>query len=89
MYNKELENEYGNFEDWLHTFNLYRGKAGDDDEHTLDDDRIVGRFKVGAETFIAQYAYSRAHKWIFFCDSGFLVYVQAAPVSGDHTRGRV
>uniref|UniRef100_A0A668A8F9 Otoferlin a n=1 Tax=Myripristis murdjan TaxID=586833 RepID=A0A668A8F9_9TELE len=41
----ELESEYGNFEDWLHTFNLYRGKAGDDDETALDDDRIVGRFK--------------------------------------------
>ncbi|XP_054877385.1 otoferlin isoform X5 [Poeciliopsis prolifica] len=45
VYNKELESEYGNFEDWLHTFNLYRGKAGDDHEHALDDDRIVGRFK--------------------------------------------
>ncbi|XP_029984052.1 otoferlin isoform X5 [Sphaeramia orbicularis] len=45
VYNKELEGEYGKFEDWLHTFNLYRGKAGDDDEHALDDDRIVGRFK--------------------------------------------
>ncbi|XP_058469622.1 otoferlin isoform X12 [Solea solea] len=45
VYNKELESEYGTFEDWLHTFNLYRGKAGDDDEHALDDDRIVGRFK--------------------------------------------
>ncbi|XP_057679056.1 otoferlin isoform X12 [Corythoichthys intestinalis] len=45
VYNKELENEYGQFEDWLHTFNLYRGKAGDNDEHALDDDRIVGRFK--------------------------------------------
>ncbi|XP_029705528.1 otoferlin isoform X1 [Takifugu rubripes] len=45
VYNKELESEYGNFEDWLHTFNLFRGKAGDDDEHALDDDRIVGRFK--------------------------------------------
>uniref|UniRef100_A0A668ACF7 Otoferlin a n=1 Tax=Myripristis murdjan TaxID=586833 RepID=A0A668ACF7_9TELE len=45
VYNKELESEYGNFEDWLHTFNLYRGKAGDDDETALDDDRIVGRFK--------------------------------------------
>ncbi|XP_070843932.1 otoferlin isoform X4 [Chaetodon trifascialis] len=45
VHNKELESEYGNFEDWLHTFNLYRGKAGDDDEHALDDDRIVGRFK--------------------------------------------
>ncbi|XP_078131129.1 otoferlin isoform X5 [Sander vitreus] len=45
VYDKELDSEFGNFEDWLHTFNLYRGKAGDDDEHTLDDDRIVGRFK--------------------------------------------
>ncbi|XP_032398460.1 otoferlin isoform X8 [Etheostoma spectabile] len=45
VYNKELDSEFGNFEDWLHTFNLYRGKAGDDDERTLDDDRIVGRFK--------------------------------------------
>ncbi|TKS76098.1 Otoferlin Fer-1-like protein 2 [Collichthys lucidus] len=45
VYNKELESEYGDFEDWLHTFNLYRGKAGDDDEHALDEDRIVGRFK--------------------------------------------
>lgn len=49
VYNKELESEYANFEDWLHTFNLYRGKAGDDDEHALDDDRIVGRFKVGTQ----------------------------------------
>ena len=46
VYHKELESEFDNFEDWLHTFNLYRGKAGDDDEHALDDDRIVGRFKV-------------------------------------------
>ncbi|XP_031437276.1 otoferlin isoform X3 [Clupea harengus] len=45
-YSKELEGEFNNFEDWLHTFSLYRGKAGDDDEHHLaDDDRIVGRFK--------------------------------------------
>ncbi|XP_028294970.1 otoferlin isoform X17 [Gouania willdenowi] len=45
VFNKELETEFGMFEDWLHTFNLYRGKAGDDDEHAFDDDRIVGRFK--------------------------------------------
>ncbi|KAG7460806.1 hypothetical protein MATL_G00202750 [Megalops atlanticus] len=46
VYNKELEHEYDNFEDWLHTFNLYRGKAGDDDDQSMaDDDRIVGRFK--------------------------------------------
>uniref|UniRef100_A0A8C2HKE8 Otoferlin a n=1 Tax=Cyprinus carpio TaxID=7962 RepID=A0A8C2HKE8_CYPCA len=41
-----LESEFGNFEDWLHTFNLFRGKAGDDIDHNVvDDDRIVGRFK--------------------------------------------
>ncbi|XP_057208496.1 otoferlin isoform X11 [Triplophysa rosa] len=46
VYNKELESEFDNFEDWLHTFNLYRGKAGDDVDHNvIDDDRIVGRFK--------------------------------------------
>ncbi|RXN06259.1 otoferlin isoform X5 [Labeo rohita] len=46
VYSKELESDFGNFEDWLHTFNLYRGKAGDDDDHNVvDDDRIVGRFK--------------------------------------------
>ncbi|XP_030626208.1 otoferlin isoform X1 [Chanos chanos] len=46
VYNKELESEFENFEDWLHTFNLYRGKAGDDDENSMpDEDRIVGRFK--------------------------------------------
>uniref|UniRef100_A0A8C2F225 Otoferlin n=1 Tax=Cyprinus carpio TaxID=7962 RepID=A0A8C2F225_CYPCA len=42
----KLESEFGNFEDWLHTFNLFRGKAGDDIDHNVvDDDRIVGRFK--------------------------------------------
>ena len=49
VYNKELESEYGDFEDWLHTFNLYRGKAGDADEQAMDDDRIVGRYKVGVK----------------------------------------
>ncbi|KAI4905566.1 hypothetical protein NFI96_024021, partial [Prochilodus magdalenae] len=46
VYNKELESEFDHFEDWLHTFNLYRGKAiDDDDQNIVDDDRIVGRFK--------------------------------------------
>lgn len=47
MYPKELENEFDNFEDWLHTFNLFRGKAGDDDDQNMaDEDRIIGKFKV-------------------------------------------
>ncbi|XP_030054512.1 otoferlin isoform X1 [Microcaecilia unicolor] len=45
VYNKELELECDNFEDWLHTFNLLRGKIGDDDDNVAEEDRIVGRFK--------------------------------------------
>ncbi|XP_036397952.1 otoferlin-like [Megalops cyprinoides] len=46
VYNKELEQEFDGFEDWLHTFNLYRGKSGDDDDQSVpDEDRLIGRFK--------------------------------------------
>uniref|UniRef100_A0A8D2ITA5 Otoferlin n=1 Tax=Varanus komodoensis TaxID=61221 RepID=A0A8D2ITA5_VARKO len=45
VYPKELESEFDNFEDWLHTFNLFRGKTGDDDDTAADEERIVGRFK--------------------------------------------
>uniref|UniRef100_A0AAY4AWM5 C2 domain-containing protein n=1 Tax=Denticeps clupeoides TaxID=299321 RepID=A0AAY4AWM5_9TELE len=46
VYHKELENEFDCFEDWLHTFNLYRGKSGDnDDQNVADDDRLIGKFK--------------------------------------------
>lgn len=47
MYPKELESDFDNFEDWLHSFNLFRGKGGDDDDqNVMDEDRIVGKFKV-------------------------------------------
>lgn len=47
VYPKELEGEYDQFEDWLHSFNLFRGKGGDDDDQNVtDEDRIVGKFKV-------------------------------------------
>ncbi|XP_028250804.1 otoferlin [Parambassis ranga] len=46
VYPKELESEFENFEDWLHSFNLFRGKGGDDDDQNVtDEDRIVGKFK--------------------------------------------
>lgn len=46
MYPKELEAEFDYFEDWLHTFNLLRGKTGDDEDGSTEEERIVGRFKV-------------------------------------------
>ncbi|CAL8300499.1 unnamed protein product, partial [Boreogadus saida] len=46
VYPKELEAEFANFEDWLHVFNLYRGKSGDDeDQNMADEDRLIGKFK--------------------------------------------
>ncbi|XP_073418082.1 otoferlin isoform X10 [Dendrobates tinctorius] len=45
VFNKELETEFDSFEDWLHTFNLLRGKIGDDDDTVSEEERIVGRFK--------------------------------------------
>lgn len=54
VYPKELEGEFDNFEDWLHTFNLFRGKGGDDDDQNVtDEDRIVGKFKVRTITFFS------------------------------------
>lgn len=46
VYPKELESEFDNFEDWLHTFNLLRGKTGDDEDGCAEEERTVGRFKV-------------------------------------------
>uniref|UniRef100_A0A8C8AWX8 Otoferlin n=1 Tax=Otus sunia TaxID=257818 RepID=A0A8C8AWX8_9STRI len=45
VFSKELETEFDNFEDWLHTFNLLRGKIGDNDDNATEEERIVGRFK--------------------------------------------
>ncbi|XP_008160565.2 otoferlin isoform X3 [Eptesicus fuscus] len=45
VYPKELEAEFDHFEDWLHTFNLLRGKTGDDEDGSTEEERIVGRFK--------------------------------------------
>lgn len=51
VYPKELESDFDNFEDWLHSFNLFRGKGGDDDDQNVtDEDRIVGKFKVRTES---------------------------------------
>ncbi|KAL5015843.1 hypothetical protein ScPMuIL_005432 [Solemya velum] len=45
VYPCELENqpEFNGFKDWLHTFELYRGKNTGNDE--ADDSRVVGKFK--------------------------------------------
>lgn len=43
LYNKELEAEFGPFNDWVNTYELYRGKASEEDG--ASDERFVGKFK--------------------------------------------
>nr|XP_004661410.2 fer-1-like protein 6 [Jaculus jaculus] len=44
IYDGELESEFNNFEDWVKTFVLFRGKSTEDD-HGLEGDRVIGKFK--------------------------------------------
>ncbi|XP_039383744.1 fer-1-like protein 6 [Mauremys reevesii] len=44
IYDGDLESEFNNFEDWVKTFELFRGKATDED-HSVYADRIIGKFK--------------------------------------------
>ncbi|XP_023694974.1 otoferlin-like isoform X2 [Paramormyrops kingsleyae] len=57
VYDSELENAFDNFEDWLHTFNLYRGKCGDDEDPNMsDEERLIGRFKGSLYMYKASFA---------------------------------
>ncbi|XP_069727809.1 fer-1-like protein 4 [Phaenicophaeus curvirostris] len=44
IYNSELENRFGNFEDWLCIFPLHRGKANEDEDGN-EDEHFVGKYK--------------------------------------------
>uniref|UniRef100_G3VT64 Fer-1 like family member 6 n=1 Tax=Sarcophilus harrisii TaxID=9305 RepID=G3VT64_SARHA len=44
IYDGDLESEFNNFEDWVKTFELFRGKSMEDD-HNIDGDRVIGKFK--------------------------------------------
>ncbi|KAL6100438.1 fer1l6 [Pungitius sinensis] len=43
LYNKELEAEFGSFNDWVNTYELFRGKANEEEGAT--EERLVGKFK--------------------------------------------
>uniref|UniRef100_A0A8C4UIC5 Fer-1 like family member 6 n=1 Tax=Falco tinnunculus TaxID=100819 RepID=A0A8C4UIC5_FALTI len=44
IYEGDLESEFNNFEDWVKTFQLLRGKSNDE-AHADSGDRIIGKFK--------------------------------------------
>ncbi|XP_040913171.1 fer-1-like protein 6 isoform X2 [Toxotes jaculatrix] len=43
LFNKELEAEFGPFDDWVNTYELFRGKANEEDGGA--EERFVGKFK--------------------------------------------
>ncbi|KAF7709656.1 fer-1-like protein 6 [Silurus meridionalis] len=45
IYDKELESEFGPFDDWVKTFKLLRGKANEEEGSSVE--RFVGNFKAG------------------------------------------
>ncbi|KAL6464661.1 hypothetical protein MHYP_G00269780 [Metynnis hypsauchen] len=45
LYKSELENEFSQFMDWLHTFPIYKGKSNFDDEDEDESERIMGKYK--------------------------------------------
>ncbi|KAB1258164.1 Fer-1-like protein 6 [Camelus dromedarius] len=49
IYDGDLESEFNNFEDWVKTFELLRGKSMEDD-HGLDGDRVIGKFKANGKS---------------------------------------
>ena len=65
IFDSELENllEYNGFNDWLHSFPLYRGKKTSEDDD--DDHRIVGKFKVLLSfRMLNLYAWCLGNKWL-------------------------
>uniref|UniRef100_A0A8C3Y454 C2 domain-containing protein n=1 Tax=Catharus ustulatus TaxID=91951 RepID=A0A8C3Y454_CATUS len=55
IYNSELENEFGNFEDWLCIFPLHRGKANEDEDGN-EDGHYVGKYKGSFYVYPAEEA---------------------------------
>ncbi|KAL4648921.1 fer-1-like protein 4 [Arapaima gigas] len=45
LYKSELENEFNDFMDWLHTFPIYKGKSNYDDDDEDEDERAMGKYK--------------------------------------------
>ncbi|TSK16233.1 Fer-1-like protein 4 [Bagarius yarrelli] len=45
LYKSELENEFSQFMDWLHTFPIYKGKSSFDDDEEDNSERIMGKYK--------------------------------------------
>uniref|UniRef100_A0A672YWB0 C2 domain-containing protein n=1 Tax=Sphaeramia orbicularis TaxID=375764 RepID=A0A672YWB0_9TELE len=66
LYNRELETEFGPFDDWVNTFELYRGKANE--EEGTSDERFVGKFK--GRFCLYKLSEDEAEDWDDLADAG-------------------
>ncbi|TKS70810.1 Fer-1-like protein 4 [Collichthys lucidus] len=45
LYRGDLESEFSQFQDWLQTFPLYKGRASAEDEIEDEEERLMGKYK--------------------------------------------
>ncbi|XP_042370721.1 fer-1-like protein 4, partial [Plectropomus leopardus] len=45
LYGGDLESEFSQFQDWLHIFPLYKGRASIEDDEEDEEERLMGKYK--------------------------------------------
>uniref|UniRef100_A0A7N6B2H0 C2 domain-containing protein n=1 Tax=Anabas testudineus TaxID=64144 RepID=A0A7N6B2H0_ANATE len=74
LYNKELEAEFGTFDDWVKTYELFRGKANEEEGAT--EERFIGKFKG---RFCLYKLSEESEDWDKVADSGHFKVTRGIP----------
>uniref|UniRef100_A0A4W6G400 Fer-1 like family member 6 n=1 Tax=Lates calcarifer TaxID=8187 RepID=A0A4W6G400_LATCA len=78
LYDRELEVDFGPFDDWVKTYELFRGKANEEDGAT--DERFVGKFK--GRFCLYKLTEDEAEDWDEVADSGHFRVSRGIPSNG-------
>ncbi|GAA6219134.1 fer-1-like protein 6 [Lates japonicus] len=78
LYDRELEADFGPFDDWVKTYELFRGKANEEDGAT--DERFVGKFK--GRFCLYKLTEDEAEDWDEVADSGHFRVSRGIPSNG-------
>lgn len=89
LYGYDLESEFKQFQDWLKSFPLYKGRANAEDFDDDEEERVMGKYKVSCTVMVVGLSQnifgamlSHASFFFFFHRQGsFLVY----PIDEDDT----
>uniref|UniRef100_A0A3B3DIV1 C2 domain-containing protein n=1 Tax=Oryzias melastigma TaxID=30732 RepID=A0A3B3DIV1_ORYME len=73
---RELEADFGQFDDWVNTYELFRGKANE--EEGSSDERFVGKFKA---RFCLYKLTEEAEEWGEGSDAGFFRVSRGIPAN--------